>query len=473
MKLTKLLLLVVAFIMVARFGYAAETEAAKVNEEGQSDQRKMAGGFAREQALGGTESVNGVYDFNPFLKNDAYMLVNPAYVNIYKNYVWGNFDDTQSGPYSRTFAGANFAIDAVDGLTLGLLVNTKDAEAVTYSNLIDAGFRSAISGVSGASHSNFPIINNTLSFLAGYQINPNLGVGVQVYLGSASNKTETPFSPTATMTMESKISVFGVDLGGVYDNNSGLKVDLAGKLRFNSASDKAEITNLVNSETKLDGGTEIEINGRAFIELSQKVDLVPVAQFYHLNWKPSISPSATDPVNRPYQGYESTWNAFAIGAGLNVNLNKALIVGGVRFAQYTDEVKITNVSRTPGVDATNKYTTTALPIINLGVEYYALDWLTLRLGYGKAIYNYEQKVENSSASSSATTTITSRGNVYGNADNGDNVTAGVGFHFGSFNMDVALSNTFLTSGPYILSGNDGWDSGNGKLFALFSANYSW
>jgi hypothetical protein len=62
-------------------------------------QRDLGGGFAREIALGagGAYSPNGLYNFNPFLRNDTYLLINPAYIGDFGNYVWGNFDGAQSG----------------------------------------------------------------------------------------------------------------------------------------------------------------------------------------------------------------------------------------------------------------------------------------------------------------------------------------------------------------------------------------
>ncbi len=92
-------------------------------------QRDLGGGFARELALGagGAYNPNGLYNFNPFLRNDTYLLINPAYIGDFGNYVWGNFDGVQSGTTSQTFAGANFKLHK--NFYLGLLVNTRDALA--------------------------------------------------------------------------------------------------------------------------------------------------------------------------------------------------------------------------------------------------------------------------------------------------------------------------------------------------------
>lgn len=47
--------------------------------------------------------------------------------------------------------------------------------------------------------------------------------------------------------------------------------------------------------------------------------------------------------------------------------------------------------------------------------------------------------------------------------------AGVGFETHGFQLNAALSNSFITAGPWFLSGN----GGNKPLFTVVSAQYHW
>jgi hypothetical protein len=408
-------------------------------------QRDLGGGFAREIALGagGAYSPNGLYNFNPFLRNDTYLLINPAYVGDFGNYVWGNFDGAQSGTTSQTFAGANFEV--TKSLYLGLLVNTR-------GGLATSGELNTFPG------DTLPNIENTLGFLIGYKLSPELTLGAQVFTGSrsAENKNE---ATNSTSTTTSKMSVLGLDVGAVY-NTAQLRGELAVKVLMNSRSRKIQ-TGSSSSEVSLDGGMELGVNGRVFYKLNNTYDLVPTFSFYNVSVKAKVDPAP--PANT--EKVESSQTAFEVGLGLNAKTKNALLVGGVSFVSAKEETKINNLSNTSGDTRTETFTTTVLPRINLGVEYYALDWLTVRLGYFKTMGGTELNVEQRAGNTTTKLVETRNGFSSGNYL-GDFIAVGVGMHFGDWNMNFAVNETFLRNGPHLVGGNT-----TGPLFAVFSSSY--
>lgn len=412
-------------------------------------QRDLGGGFARELALGagGAYSPNGLYNFNPFLRNDTYLLINPAYIGDFGNYVWGNFDGVQSGATSQTFAGANFEV--TKSLYLGLLVNTRDALATT-GQINDFGGNT------------LPNIENTLGFLIGYKLSPELMLGAQIYTGSrtAEDKNE---APNTSSTETSRLSTLGFDVGAVY-NTAQLRGELAVKLRMNSRSEKTQSSTggtSTSQEVSLDGGMELGINARAFYKLNNTYDLVPTVSFYNVSVKAKIDPAP--PTNT--EAVESSQSAFEVGLGLNAKTKNALLIGGISFVNATEEVKTTNLGGTAGDTRTETSTTTLLPRINLGLEYYALDWLTVRLGYFKTMGGTEFVDESRVGNATSKTTSTRNGFSNGNYL-GDFISVGVGMHFGDWNMNFAVNETFLRNGPNFVGGNT-----TGPLFAVFSSSY--
>jgi hypothetical protein len=408
-------------------------------------QRDLGGGFARELALGagGAYSPNGLYNFNPFLRNDTYLLINPAYIGEFGNYAWGNFDGAQSGAASQTFAGANFEV--TKSLYLGLLVNTR-------GGLATSGELNTFPG------DTLPNIENTLGFLIGYKLSPELTLGAQVFTGSrsAENKNE---ATNSTSTTTSKMSVLGLDVGAVY-NTAQLRGELAVKVLMNSRSRKIQ-TGSSSSEVSLDGGMELGVNARAFYKLNNTYDLVPTLSFYNVSVKAKVDPAP--PANT--EKVESSQTAFEVGLGLNAKTKNALLVGGVSFVSAKEETKINNLSNTSGDTRTETFTTTVLPRINLGLEYYALDWLTVRLGYFKTMGGTESVDETRVGNTTTKTTSTRNGFTSGNYL-GDFISVGIGMHFGDWNMNFAVNETFLRNGPHLVGGNT-----TGPLFAVFSSSY--
>lgn len=430
----------------------------------QTDVRKLGGGFARTQALGGSQAATsltpGSYDQNLFVQDVTYMLTNPAYINVYNNYVWGGYDGGASLS-SRTFAGANFKV--TDQVTLGILFGIRDAQVLTGATSVGTNTR----GIFDVAQ--FPAgtaINNTMSIVFGYQASPDLSLGLQLYGAgiNSQDKTETS-QANANSTTDRSATSLGADLGLVYVNPQ-VTGELAVKFRTNSASRKT-VTNAANNSTPLDrsseGGIELAVNARAFVAAAPNLKVVPVVGFTTFSWneKNADQPAPTGTVEK----ITYSLRAIEAGVGINYTTKNALLAGGVSFISAGEERKDENDNGVSGNTTTTTFNNTTLPKVNLGAEYYALDWLTLRLGYVKTIQSGSLKTEATFSGGNSTNTNTGANTANPNTL-GEYATFGVGFKFGDFNLDGALSNNFLVNGPNVISGQ------STKLFGQISAHYS-
>ncbi|MCS6988873.1 MAG: hypothetical protein NZM06_05080 [Chloroherpetonaceae bacterium] len=407
--------------------------------------RALGGGFAREIALGAGAAYSPThpYNFNPFLRNDTYLLINPAYIGDFGNYVWGNFDGTQTGATSQTFAGANF--EALTNLYLGLLVNTRDALATTGQLNDYAGQR-------------LPNIENALGFLIGYKLSPELTLGAQIYTGAQTFEAKLQPAGAQASDTTRQMSVLGFDVGAVY-NSAQWRGELAIKVRMNSRLERSRST--TTAEVSLDGGMELGANGRVFYKLSDAYDLVPTFSFYNVSIGTKVAPAP--PANAEKVDVSQT--AFEVGLGLNAKTKNALIIGGVSFAQSTIETKTTNLGNAAGNSRTETDQTTLLPRINLGAELYPLSWLTARVGYFKTLASNQVVVEQRIGGNVSKVTQTTNGLTFANYL-GDHIAAGVGLRFSEWTMDFALNKDFLRNGPHALGG-----VATSPLFFVFSSSY--
>ncbi len=287
-------------------------------------------------------------------------------------------------------------------------------------------------------------------------------LGAQIYTGSrtAEDKDE---APNTSSTTTSKLSTLGFDLGAVY-NTAQLRGELAVRVRMNSRSEKTQSSSggtSTSQEVSLDGGMELGVNARAFYKLNNTYDLVPTLSFYNVSSKIKIDPAP--PTGS--EAVEGSETAFEVGLGLNAKTKNALLIGGVSFVRATEEVKTTNLNGNAGDTRTETLTSTLLPRINLGLEYYALDWLTVRLGYFKTMGGEERVIEQRVGNNTTKTTSTRNGFSAPNYL-GDFISVGVGMHFGDWNMNFAVNGTFLRNGPNFVGGNT-----TSPLFAVFSSSY--
>jgi hypothetical protein len=98
---------------------------------------------------------------------------------------------------------------------------------------------------------------------------------------------------------------------------------------------------------------------------------------------------------------------------------------------------------------------------NFGVESAMTDWATLRVGYSHA-YDFQDGGQSESCSDTGETSGT-------NCDEAGGLTLGLGFNYGSFNLDMALSSGAMFNDPvkYVTGRNDS------ALGAGWTISYAW
>jgi hypothetical protein len=156
---------------------------------------------------------------------------------------------------------------------------------------------------------------------------------------------------------------------------------------------------------------------------------------------------------------------------MEYKLKDVYFAGGVSYRM--GKVKAEQSTPPPTTTATNTLTGSAFPVINLGVEWTLLDWLTGRMGYYRAFQSVNNKSESSApgaSSSSETDTWFGNSNVvfgsYGGSDNGL-ITLGLGLKFGNFALDGTVSEEAIRRGLGLIGAQD-----NVNTFGYLTASYS-
>ncbi len=144
----------------------------------------------------------------------------------------------------------------------------------------------------------------------------------------------------------------------------------------------------------------------------------------------------------------SFWQIWT-GAGLNYQLDDAdlLVLGlSLRRSRLSTENE--------GGTARSRTTQNDLPFVFGGVESELFSWLKLRLGFQKALRRNSQSNEFDTGKQETIRTEAPYA-----------FTAGLGFSFKRWRLDLSWDPDFLKRGPYFVSGEQG------NLFNLISACY--
>jgi hypothetical protein len=242
-----------------------------------------------------------------------------------------------------------------------------------------------------------------------------------------------------------------------------------------------------NYKTK--GGNRIELGARAFWEVAENFQIVPLVGFssesisldYMLSYDSTYH--ETEDYSPPYYDttiyYDTTYSTITsvktgdykmshitIGLGGNLKLDKGMVAGGLNLTRYktTDET-----------DTTSTYESTSwyMPGFNLGVEYELTKWLTARVGMEKWFGRYESKYESKHdydqwyPPSHYTGYDRGNGNYKDRFSNDleDFIGLGVGFKFSKFKVDATFGENTLFEGGYILSGKQN------NMFGTLSATF--
>lgn len=427
-----------AFYLFILFFFAINNLYSKDDEKEQKDTITLSayersGGYARLWSMG---SENWNLTYNYFIIDPFYIVANPAWSSKYYNFLWGDLGSTIPGndfDGSPQFAGFNFKIQ--DGLILGAILSRRDF----HGGSIYSVDRYTLASIINANRPGPSVIvpTNNLSFVGSYELETDFSLGFGLSYSSSFNENKPAGSPTAS----ANFSQFGLTGGALYKQDE-LLVDASASIVFLSADSKAP-----NVRTYEGSASLFNLFGRVFYEYNNNLTFVGVLFF---------NSASGETVDKIFNGTSTkrdldSRTGYGLSAGINYRHDRFLLAGGVTYACSTITApKVANVS--PELTNSICY----FPIWNLGLEYLATNWLILRCGYYAG--DYSQSVE--TAASPTTKNLNEiKGYVPGSA------TLGLGFRFGTFGLDAAISEQVLREGLNLIGGGK-------QTFAYISASYA-
>jgi len=444
------------------------------------------GGIARELALGGSgyTSVSGLgmnFATNPFIYEDpTLMLLNPAYQKMYKDYAWMNIGggtlngtSTADDGYGKQFSGVNFAVSKE--FTLGTVLSFDPS----FTNFLRTQLGTFVGQVRGIASPVSPLPAIDVFEVVGTLDVGNIVFGAGILYGWAKNDATNLglTTPPAANNDQLSANVFGLRLGMLMDLGGGSSFGAAAALRFDNATDNMTATSALgtaaNPGNYSASATEIGIDARLRLKMSNKVNFVPYLSFGNVSGQPKQDAAATGATS--FNGsVKLSAMLLSIGAGGEYRLSNFYMAGGLSFR--TSHYK-TEISPSFPVGTQNPGTTTTtlsaseFPVFNLGLEWTLLDWLTGRMGYFRTFQSIGNKTERPNNGLTTTTDYWSgNSNVllggYSGTDN-SLLTFGVGLHFGNFALDATVSEDALRRGLGLIGG--GQDNIN--TFGYMTASY--
>jgi len=439
------------------------------------------GGLARELALGGGPLAPSGFGpnmaLNPFIYDDpTIMLLNPAYQQMYKNYAWmnvaggavtGGTTGTDNG-YGKQFAGTNFSLSK--DMTVGAVLSYDPSFANLMVTQLGT-FVNAVGRPGGAQVGLRPV--DVFEVTGTYDMG-SITFGAAILYGWAKNDATNltaPVPPAGTST-ELSASVFGLRLGALVDLGGGSAFDASGAIRFDKATDNVDATNAAGAAANLGNysasATEIQVEARLKLKMSNRVNFIPYAAFGSVSGQPKQDAPQTG-IPAFTGSVKVSAMLLSVGAGMEYKISNFYFAGGVSYR--TSNFK---TETTPPLPATGTTTVTnsatEIPLLNLGLEWTLLDWLTGRMGYYRTFQSVGSKTERP-AGGSTTTTDTWAGNstvLLGSYTGTDNslITLGLGLRFGNFALDGTVSDEAIRRGLGLIGAQD-----NINTFGYVTASY--
>jgi hypothetical protein len=443
------------------------------------------GGIARQLALGGSGysplSTGPNIILNPFIHDDpAVELLNPAYQNMYRDYAWLNvaggavsgFNSTVDNGYGKQFAGVAFGLNRE--LALGVNLSFDPSFTSTPGVGVVPQLASYVNLVSGRAAQVGLAPIDVFEAVGSYDLG-QLDLGFGFLYGWATNTSKTSASPAGTSTdNELSARVLGFRFGAIVNLGGGNSFDADAAIRLDKATDKLSTSPVPAAPLGeySASATEIQIDARLKLKMSNRVNFVPYASFVTISGEPKQdTPPTAAAVGVPITTRKFTAMLLAVGAGMEYKINNFYFAGGVSFKTANAEGE----QSTPPPTTTSKTTITGtgFPVINMGLEWTLLDWLTGRMGYYRSFLSVNNKTEASSATASSTSeTDTWFGNsnvVFGSLAGSDNglITLGLGLKFGNFALDGTVSEEALRRGLGLVGSQDAINT-----FGYVTASYS-
>ncbi len=431
------------------------------------------GGIARQIAMGGSQAGSGLV-LNPFIMDDpALMLLNPSYQAMYKDYAWMNVGggtltglSTGNNGYGQQNAGIAFAFNRE--WSFGMILSY-DPSAVNAVGGLLAGAASpgfGIPGLPGFVRRNggaqaIPGVANVWELVTAYDMGAlDVGFGFMYGNSNADTKTTVPAPGTSTET-EASSRLFGFRLGMNYDMGSGSSVDASASIRLDKATDN--ITNTPVGGAGSGGkysatATEIQFNVRGKFKMSNKFNFVPYGMIAIVSAEPKEDEAPATLTAATLPSEKASALAYAVGAGGEYRTPTFYLAGGLSVQSARSKLELTPPA--PGTTATFKATYFALPVINVGGEWWFTDWLAGRAGYYRSLGKTKVESEGAGGAGTSTEANTTRPNSFllvggiNPATHDGLVTLGLGMRFGGFALDATVSEEALRRGFGLIGAQD-------------------
>lgn len=358
-----------------------------------------------------------------FFKDIYHIYMNPAYLGMYTNTVYGelgyysNLDATEQFTPDQQFLGINYKL--YKGLSLGLTLN-----------------RPGGTDFSDINSSYFPSPINQFDFLASYDFS-NLRLGLSLFHEAGYYEA----SQTDDVTDKYKETSSATALTGGFVYTLGGKHEIEGMIKINF--DRGDYTEsgtgegAYTGELKTDGGNGIQVGARGFFQLNDNFQVIPLVAF----WSESMSLIGTGSLESQSSTGKYKENFFVVGLGGNLKLDKGMVAGGLSLSRmhWINQTDTTSWQD----DETDWY----VPGFNLGVEYELTKWLTARIGMEKEFGRYDEKEHYGNSP----WFYEYKGSFY-DPSNQDFIGTGVGFKFSKFQVDATVGEESFFEGTYLLSG---------------------
>jgi hypothetical protein len=429
------------------------------------------GGVARQLSLGGAlYGPNTV--LNPFVYSDpAWVLVNPAYQSKYRDYIWLNVAgggvtgaNGAENTSSSQFGGLNLGFG---GFTVGLLMNYDPS----YANALGGtgGLLANYINIARPGRANPAIVAqpvgapppvDAFEAIGSFKVNGFM-VGVGLSYGW-TNKDAT--SSTATTSTEGKIrtNVFGVRGGVLWDLGSGNSLDAAVAFRLANATDSYTLTAappaVAGTSEYTASSTDLGINVRGHVRMSNRVSLIPYGAFRTISADPKEESILSNQTASPYTLSRGVL-AYGLGVGAEYTTRTFYMAGGVSFTASSTKDEEENRAGAATGSITTKNSFTGFPVFNLGGEWWFTDWLAGRMGYYRSLGTTSREFDQSITQTSQEGNLFQPSSIVGISGYGpipDNslVTLGLGLRFEGFAMDATVSEEALRRGLGLLGSGD-------------------
>ena len=430
----------------------------------------VSGGVARTAALGGGPT-------NPYITDYTDVYINPASALLYTDLLYANVGYQFAG-YSANGQNIGFTL-GTSGIAIGISIGHEEGPMYA-KNSYGSGTFSNSDYMLPTLNAQSPLTSREplapVQLYAGFSVGP-IKLGAAVYRAGWSQTDDGTGSVGAKQKLVVSNNQTGFKVGTLLGDDKTY-LDASALLRFNGSS--AEFTDNNTAANPSAGkysvtGTELGINARFFMPLSDKLTFVPIGRYYTFAYEPEVTltPAPANPLTKP-NSYSR--NELEIGAGMNVKVQGGLVAIGLsmqRISLNNDVTKFDAVPKT--VTVKQKRVWFDLPKVNIGAELALNSWATARFGYFKRFSTLTTTIDNpamTSTNTPASTTETSQSleamyaPALGMASAADQqLSIGLGLSYDRIALDGYIADQMLGDMPYILSGKV-----NG-VFGVLSMSY--